>query len=81
MATREQLRDLQTAQPFRPFVIKMNSGRSFIVKHPENAACDQISGNMTIYDDEGMHHIEMFLVEVIEPLPAPSGPGPHGNGP
>jgi hypothetical protein len=76
MATREQLRNLQTAQPFRPFVIKMNSGRSFIIKHPENAACDQISRNMTIYDEEGMHHVEMFLVEVIEALPAPSASSP-----
>lgn len=80
MATREQLRDMQTAQPFHPFVIRLNSGRSFIVKHPENAACDLFGRNMTVYDDEGMHHVEMLLVEVIEPIGAPAKPGPQGNG-
>ena len=81
MATREQLRNLQTAQPFRPFVIRMNSGRSFTVKHPEMAACDAISRNLVVFDEEGMHHVEMFLVEVIEPLPVSAQPGPQGNGP
>ncbi len=80
MATREQLRAMQTAQPFRPFVIRLNSGRSFLVKHPENAACDQISRSMTVYDDEGMHLVEMFLVEVIEPAES-SAPGSQANGP
>jgi hypothetical protein len=80
MATREQLRAMQTAQPFRPFVIRLSSGRAFTIKHPENAACDLISRSMTIYDDEGMHHVEMFLVEVIEPVAAPAQPGPQGNG-
>ena len=40
MATREQLRAFITAQPFRPFVIRMTGGRFFTIAHPENAACD-----------------------------------------
>jgi hypothetical protein len=71
---------MQTAQPFRPFAIRLSSGRSFIIKHPENAACDQISRSLVVFDDEGMHQVEMFLVEVIEPVAAPAQPGPQGNG-
>lgn len=40
MATNEQLRELTTAQPFVPFVVRMTGGRVFTVKHPENASCD-----------------------------------------
>ena len=74
MATREQLRSMSTAQPFRPFVIKMNSGRSFTIRHPENAACDSLSRSLVVFDDEGLHHVEMFLVEVIEPVAEPAQP-------
>jgi hypothetical protein len=71
---------MQTAQLFRPFAIRLSSGRSFIIKHPENAACDQISRSLVVFDDEGRHQVEMFLVEVIEPVAAPAQPGPQGNG-
>jgi hypothetical protein len=39
MATREQLREMITAAPFVPFVVKLASGNSFLVKHPELASC------------------------------------------
>ena len=35
MATREQVRLMQTAQPFRPFLVKLADGRHFEVTHPE----------------------------------------------
>ena len=37
MATREQLRRLQTAQPIRPFLVKLADGRQVEGRHPELA--------------------------------------------
>jgi hypothetical protein len=46
MATKEQLRELITAQPFVPLLIRMNGGRFFTVTHPENASCDIKGGGL-----------------------------------
>ena len=40
MATREQLRDMVTARPFRPYVITLANGESFTIRHPELVSCD-----------------------------------------
>jgi hypothetical protein len=79
MATREQLRALITARPFQPFLVKTASGERFTVRHPENAACDDRGGSLTVYD-EGLHLVEMLLVEVMEPAASPAQPGGSGNG-
>jgi hypothetical protein len=79
MATREQLRALITARPFQPFLIKMASGERFMVRHPENAACDDRGRSLTVYDD-GLHLVEMPLVEVMEPAASPAQSGGPGNG-
>jgi hypothetical protein len=78
MATREQLRALITARPFQPFLIKMASGERFTIRHPENAACDDRGRSLTVYD-QGLHMVEMLLVEVMEPATSPAEQG--GNGP
>ena len=77
MATKERLRSLTTARPFQPFVIKMASGERFTIKHPENAACDERGRNLVVFSN-GMHLVEMLLVEVMEPAvhPAPGENGP-----
>jgi hypothetical protein len=72
MATPDQLRQFITAQPFVPFMIRMNGGRSFLVRHPENAACDQRGRALAVFDDDGTHLLEMLLVEVIEPATSPA---------
>ncbi len=69
MATRQQLRTMTTAQPFKPFVIKLASGTVFEVRHPENVACSVNGEEMTVYDDEGMHLVDMMLVEILERVP------------
>jgi hypothetical protein len=66
MATKEQLRTMVTAQPFRPYMIRMAGGRTFTVRHPENASCDPNGRSLVIQDADGMHLVEMLLVEVIE---------------
>jgi len=80
MGTSAQLRTLITARPFRPFTIKMASGERFTVRYPENAACDLRGRELAVYDEEGMHLIEMLLVEVMEPVVV-ADPKPAGNGP
>ena len=79
MATREQLRALITAQPYQPFVIKMASGERFTIRHPENAACDDHGRSLTVYD-QGLHLVEMLLVEVMEPATVAGRPQSEGNG-
>ena len=79
MATREQLREMITASPFRPFVIRMTGGRAFNVRHPENASCDLRGRALTVYDEAGIHSVEMLLVEVMEPVDSPATK--QGNGP
>jgi hypothetical protein len=79
MATREQLRALITARPFVPFLIKMASSERFMVRRPENAACDDHGRSLTVYDD-GLHLVEMLLVEVMEPATSPVQPADPGNG-
>jgi hypothetical protein len=79
MATKEQVRAMTTAQPFRPFAIKLASGGSFEVRHPENVACSLNGEEMTVYDEQGMHLVDMMLVEVLEPVPS-AGPKPKAKG-
>jgi hypothetical protein len=67
MATPQQLRQMVRAEPFRPFLVKLAGGRSFTVRHPENVACSVNGREMTVYDDQGVHLVEMLLVEVLEP--------------
>jgi hypothetical protein len=80
MATREQLQSMMRAQPFRPFSVKLASGRSFVVKHPDYVAYSLNGQEMTVYDDDGMHLVDMLLVEVLEPATAPTQSRPAGNG-
>lgn len=62
MATNAQVRMMQTAQPFRPFLVKLADGRHFEVRHPENISCSTNCREMVIHDDQGMHLIEQLLV-------------------
>jgi hypothetical protein len=79
MATREQVRRFQTAQPFRPFLVRLADGRQFEVRHPELISCDVRGREMFLSDDEGTHYIEMLLV--AEMISAPSGVvAPQDNG-
>lgn len=82
MATREQLRAFQTRQPFLPFRITLGSGRTITVRHPELAACSTNGREMVVYDDDGMHLLEMLMVEILEDAnePARNEPPPGGNG-
>ena len=53
MATREQVRQMQTAQPFRPFLVKLADGRSFLVRHPELVSCSLNGREMFLNHERG----------------------------
>jgi len=72
MATREQVRTMQTRQPFRPFLVKLADGRQFRVGHPELISCSTNGREMVIHDDDGMHLIEILLVVEMTPQPGPT---------
>jgi hypothetical protein len=69
-----------TTRPFVPFLVKLASGQTFTVRHPENASCDLRGRSMVVQDEEGMHLLEMLLVEVMEPVKSPSLPTNEGDG-
>jgi hypothetical protein len=70
---------MQTAQPFRPFLVKLTDGRSFTVRHPELISCSVNGRELVLYDDEGMHLIEMFLVIEMVSLPVTDAPTKNGD--
>ena len=80
MATPDQLRTMITARPFLPFLVKLGSGQSYVVKHPENASCDPRGRSMVVQDEDGIHLLEMVLIEVMEPAKSPGQTTTEGNG-
>lgn len=71
MATRDQVRVLITARPFRPFRVRTNSGETYTIYHPELISCSVDGRSMQVNDDDGLHLLEMLCVEAIDPVPAP----------
>ena len=65
---REQLRDLKTARPFCPFVIKLASGQELVVRHAELVACSVTGIEMTVYDEAGLHMMDARQVISMTPI-------------
>jgi hypothetical protein len=61
MAAPLGVRRMITAQPFRPFVLNLVGRRSLTVTRPENAAASLDGQEMTIYDEYGLHDIDMLI--------------------
>ncbi len=65
------------AQPFRPFRIRMNSGRTFDIRHPEMIRVGQrdvliiklVSENQEVYDH--WENVAPLLIESLSPLETP----------
>jgi len=74
MMTFRKLVDYVTAEPFRPFRIKMASGQSFDIRHPEMILVGRSS--VRVYtatgddDNEKWHDVSLMLMETIEPVGA-----------
>jgi hypothetical protein len=64
------------AAPFVPFRIRLNSGRSFEIRHPEMLRVGRTSVNVYSYAGEPedpyerMEMISLLLIESVEPLQA-----------
>ena len=75
MMTYRKLGEYVAAEPFRPFRIKMASGQSFDIRHPEMILVGRTSVRVHTVtgteQGEKWHDASMLLMETIEPLDAP----------
>jgi len=78
MMTYRKLGEYVAAEPFRPFLIKMASGQSFEIRHPEMILVGRLSARVyTVVDPnqgEKWHDVSMMLMETLEPMDAPLSP-------
>ncbi len=74
MMTLNKIVEYVGAEPFRPFRIKMASGDSYEIRHPEMILVGR--STVRVYQngqDEATPHwqdVSMLLMESIEPIPA-----------
>ena len=72
MLTYRKLGEYVAAEPFRPFRLRMASGQSFDIRHPEMILVGRTSAR--IYTAarpdsvERWHDASMLLMETVEPL-------------
>ena len=72
--TPQELLNCIQAQPFRPFLIRMNSGRTFDIRHPEVVRVGRrdllfftfVSDTPNVYDR--WENVSLLLVESVAPL-------------
>lgn len=84
MMTFRQVGEYVTAEPFLPFRIKMASGATFEVRHPEMILVGRTSvriyttGEGEAGNGSRWHDVSLMLMETMEPIgSAVSGPGPR----
>jgi len=66
MATMDQVRRAMHRQPFRPFLIKLVDGTSYLVRHPDFVALTHRRELIFVGDDDGLHELDLTLVGEIE---------------
>ncbi len=72
MMTPKKVLDYVAAEPFRPFRMRMASGQSFDIRHPEMILVGRSS--VRVYtiteseENEKWHDVPLMLMETIEPL-------------
>ena len=74
MMTLRKIVDYVSAEPFRPFRIKMGSGQAFEIRHPEmilfsRSTVRVYTGTEDEQNDQ-WHDVSMMLMETIEPIEA-----------
>jgi hypothetical protein len=58
------------ALPFEPFVIQMNDGRKFEVRHPDFVTVSPMGLSVYVFDDDdGATHLSSLLVASVKALP------------
>jgi hypothetical protein len=71
MMTFRKVGEYVSAEPFRPFRIKMASGQSFDIRHPEMILVGRTSVRVfTANGDEAekSHDVSLMLMDTIEPI-------------
>ena len=77
MMTYRKLGDYVAAEPYRPFRIRMASGQSFEIRHPEMILVGRTSAR--VYAPAGLdtekpdnwHDVSLMLMETLEPVDTP----------
>ncbi|HEY1064928.1 MAG TPA: hypothetical protein VGE52_02415 [Pirellulales bacterium] len=76
MLTRSVILAAVVSEPFRPFRIRMASGRTFEIRHPEMIEVGRSSATVWGHASEDgsrtelFHRVSMMLMESLEPLEA-----------
>jgi hypothetical protein len=76
MMTYRKLGDYVDAEPFRPFRIRMASGQSFEIRHPEMILVGRTTARVygPSEPDSGKpdnwHDVSLMLMETLEPVDA-----------
>lgn len=74
MMTYRKISEYLAAETFRPFRIRMASGQSFDIQHPEmilvGRTTAKIYTSLGDEEHEKWHDVSMLLMESIEPLDA-----------
>lgn len=65
----EQIREVHSARPFGPFLLRLADGRAFVVTHPEFLSLSR-SGRILhlVTPEDTMQHIDLLTVVSIEVL-------------
>jgi hypothetical protein len=81
------LKKFAHALPFEPFVIQMNDGRKFQVRHPDFVTVSPKGLSVYVFgSDDGATHLSSLLIASIKALPprrrrsAPANPRRQGRG-
>jgi hypothetical protein len=75
MMTFGKVAEYISAEPFRPFRIKMASGQTFDIRHPETILAGRTS--VRVYTVTGTetaptwHDVSLMLMETLEPMNTP----------
>lgn len=73
--------DFVTAEPFRPFPIRVASGQSFDTRHPETVMVGRTTARVYMATEpdqpEKWHEVSLMLIESLEPIDLPNLPASH----
>ncbi|MEX2286151.1 MAG: hypothetical protein WD648_03615 [Planctomycetaceae bacterium] len=76
MMTFQRIASYVSAEPFRPFRIRMASGQAFEIRHPEMVSVGRTTVHIYTHMVEDSnskqqeHEVSMLLIESVEPLGA-----------
>jgi hypothetical protein len=73
----KSIRDAVLRQPFRPFTLRLNDGRTFLVPHPEFVAVSRRLVMLIDPDTEAGIFLEPILIASMKYEPAQPEAGPN----